>query len=151
MFVTIKQITFTITILAAFGLALSFYALLHNSGLTSGKFCTVNDTINCDVVNKGPFGKIAGIPVSLFGVIGYVFILFAAQLKSREPSDRSISVFLLLASLGGFVFSVYLTGIESFVLHAWCLICLSSQLLILAILALVIWLSWSERRATIKF
>ncbi|MEK7614772.1 MAG: vitamin K epoxide reductase family protein [Patescibacteria group bacterium] len=142
---TTKQLTHAISLCAVIGLVLSIYSLLHNAGLTDGTICTLNDTINCDVVNKGPFGKIAGIPVSLIGVIGYAFLLVAAQLKQRNTSDRSLSVFLLLASLGGFAFSLYLTSLEAFVLHAWCLICLTSQLLILIITGLAIRLFISER------
>jgi len=67
-----------------------------------------------------------GIPVALLGIIGYGFILIATVLKEQR--------FLWLSTIAGFVFSLYLTGLEAFVLHAWCLLCITSQLLILFIL-----------------
>ncbi len=119
---------------AVAGLILSIYAFLHNRGFASGAICEVNATINCDVVNKGPYSQIYGIPVALIGVIGYVLIIATAFLKKQNQKDKGLTKFLVLASVGGFLFSLYLTALEAFVLYAWCLICLSSQLLILLIL-----------------
>jgi uncharacterized membrane protein len=52
----------------------------------------------------------------------------------------------LLASFSGLLFSLYLSSLEAFILHAWCVLCLSSQLLILAIFILCGFL-FMERRA----
>lgn len=115
------------------GLVIALYSLLHNSGFVSGSFCTLSETVNCDVVNKGAYSSIWGIPVALVGVLGYFFLAAGALLKLRQPTDRSLSLFLLIASVGGLAFSFYLTFLEAFVLHAWCALCVTSQLLILII------------------
>ncbi len=141
-----KKIARTILAFSIIGLLISIYSFLHNQGFAPGEFCTLSDTVNCDIVNKGPFSQIFGVPVSLIGVIGYLFLAIASCMKIREPQDRGITTFLLLASFSGLLFSLYLSSLEAFILHAWCVLCLSSQLLILAIFILCGFL-FMERRA----
>ncbi|MBI2551591.1 vitamin K epoxide reductase family protein [Candidatus Uhrbacteria bacterium] len=137
-----------IFLLALLGVALSTYSLLHNQGFASGKFCDINTTFNCDIVNKGPYGWFLGVPVSLLGIVGYGAMAAGAFLKRRNPGDKSLSIFLALSVGGGLVFSFYLSGIEAVVLHAWCLVCLTSQTTILAMAVLTAVLLLHERRST---
>ncbi len=124
--------------LALVGVGLSVYSLLHKYGVASGAICAINETFDCDLVNQGPYSKMFGIPVAGIGIGGYLFLAAAALMKLKNPLDKSLSLFLLLASLGGLSFALYLTSIEAFVLNTWCLICVTSQLVILAITALTI-------------
>lgn len=118
--------------LAVLGIVLSTYSFLHNRGFASGSICTINATINCDVVNKGPFSEFFGIPVALIGMIGYALLLVGSVLKKKTPEDKSLTIFLLALAYGGFGFSLYLTSIEATILHAWCIICVASQIAMLA-------------------
>ena len=115
------------------GLALSTYSLLHHEAFVSGALCTFNATFNCDIVNRGPYSEIGGVPVALLGLFGYAFMLAAAVLRTRRPTDASLLTFLFLASGGAVAFSLYLTGVEAFVLHAWCIVCVTSQISILTV------------------
>jgi len=142
-----KKMIHAIILCAVIGVTLSAYAFLHNRGFASGKFCTLNATINCDIVNKGPFSEFFGIPVALIGFIGYLFILIAAVLKYKNPEDYSLTVFLLGLAYGGFGFSLYLTSIEATILHAWCLVCVSSQIMMLVIMACVTIFAVKEKQA----
>lgn len=130
--------------LAIVGLVLSGYAFLHNRGFASGAICTINATINCDVVNKGPFSLFFGIPVALIGLVGYFFLLVGSIFKWKSQSDRMLTLFLFGLSYLGFGFSLYLTSIEAMILHAWCLICVASQLIMLAFAVLVTILAYKE-------
>lgn len=130
--------------LAIVGLVLSGYAFLHNRGFASGAICTINATINCDVVNKGPFSLFFGIPVALIGLVGYFFLLVGSIFKWKSQSDRTLTLFLFGLSYLGFGFSLYLTSIEAMILHAWCLICVGSQLIMLAFAVLVTILAYKE-------
>lgn len=123
-------------VIAAFavvGMALSAYSLLHHESFVSGALCTFNATFNCDIVNRGPYSEIGGVPVALMGLLGYGFMLVAACLRMRRPTDKTLLDFLVLVSAGALAFSLYLTGIEAFVLRAWCIVCITSQLSILTI------------------
>ena len=129
------------------GLGISVYSFAHNRAFVSGEFCTLSETFNCDIVNRGPFSQVGGVSIALVGVIGYAFLLIGTLLKWRKPADRSLTIFLLIASLGGFLFSVYLTNIEAFVLKTWCLLCLTSQAVITITLGCAVWLWRQERTA----
>ena len=135
-----------ILFLSIFGAVLSLYSFLHKQGFTSGAFCNLNETFNCDVVNQGPYSQLFGIPVALIGIIGYVLLVVSAGLKIKNPEDESLSLFLLLASAGGFLFALYLSGLEAFILHAWCIVCLTSQALIFALFVLSCLNIISEKR-----
>ncbi len=141
-----ERVLIVILVCAALGVALSAYSFAHHYEFVSGALCDINATFNCDIVNRGPFSEIAGVPVSLMGLVGYGFMFVAAMLALRAPNDRSLSGFLLLASGAAFLFALYLTGIEAFVLRAWCVVCMTSQAAILVIFAASIWLFRHQRR-----
>ena len=141
-----KQIISTLFVLSLLGLGVSIYSLLHNQGFASGEFCTIGEELNCDVVNKGPYSIMFGIPVSLVGVIGYLFLAVAAAMKLKNPQDKSLTKFLTLASIGGFLFALYLSGIEAFILETWCLLCLVSQATILTIAIFSVLLTVNEHK-----
>jgi uncharacterized membrane protein len=126
------------------GVSLSTYAFLHNRGFASGAICNINSTINCDVVNKGPFSEFFGVSVALIGLIGYTFLLIGSLLKLKTPDDRSLTLFLLALACGGFGFSLYLTSVEAFILHAWCVVCVLSQLSMLGFITATMLLAHKE-------
>lgn len=133
-----KKTVNILVVLSVIGLVLSLYSFLHFKGFTSGEFCTINETVNCDLVNKGPFSNFFGIPVALIGVLGYGFLLVGSLMKRKKlEQDKDLTIFLLAASYGALGFSLYLTHIEAFVLKAWCLICVLSQITILLFAILI--------------
>ncbi len=139
-----RRLLIAVLALSAAGFALAAYSMAHKVGFTSGAFCDINATFNCDVVNKGPYSEVAGIPVALLGLIGYAFFALSAFLKLRQPADKQVTAFLLYSSFFGLLFTLYLTGIEALVLHAFCVICLTSQAVMLALFACAGRLAWME-------
>ncbi|MFH1142180.1 MAG: vitamin K epoxide reductase family protein [Candidatus Uhrbacteria bacterium] len=142
-----RGIAIVIMILALIGVGISVYLFsIHGSDMT-GKACEINSTFSCGTVDQSEYSEIYGIPVSLLGIIGYGLLALAALVKIFDKvGDRGIDWFLLLASLGGMGFALYLTAIEAFVLDAWCLYCVAQQIDIAIILVLVVVLFWKERR-----
>jgi uncharacterized membrane protein len=65
-----------------------------------------------------------------------VFVL-ALLLQAGRPEASLPGRLLALAALGGLCFSIYLTAIELFVLHAVCLWCVVSAVLAVGIFLLV--------------
>ena len=121
-----------IAVLALVGLFVALYLLAHNSGLTGPIVCGVGD---CGTVQSSVYAKFGPIPVSAIGVAGYLILLCLAYL-GVQPIHRDssvISVLLFSGSLGGMVFSVYLTYLEAFVIEAWCQYCVISAILMLLI------------------
>ncbi len=71
-----------------------------------------------------------GIPVAGIGVVGYAVLLALAtvyRLRAETPLR------LLVAALAGLAFALYLTYVEGYVLETWCILCLSSLVLIVGI------------------
>lgn len=128
-----KKLLTLLIVCAIAGVGVSAYSVFMKYGVTSGEFCTVGETFDCDIVNSSPYSEIAGIPVSLIGVLGYAFLIIAAAMKLKQPQDKQLSLLLLIASGGALLFSLYLTSIEAFVLKTWCMLCLMSQGLIIPI------------------
>ena len=122
--------------LSLFGVLLSLYSLAHKTGFTAGALCNLSDTLSCDIVNRGPYSSLLGVPVAGIGVVGYLFLVMAGWMKLKHPTDQGLSRFLLAASAVGLAFALYLTSLEAFVLHAWCVVCLASQFTIAALAAL---------------
>lgn len=139
-----KKLTNWMIVFSIVGMFLSTYALLHNRGFVSGSVCTINATVNCDVVNKGPFSEFFGIPVAFIGLIGYFFLAVGSMLKRKTPDDRMLTLFLFAIACGGLGFSLYLTSIEATILHAWCLVCISSQLMMIGFIIAITMLANTE-------
>ena len=107
------------------GVLASLYGLKQHSAEIGTSACNVSQTFNCDLVNKSDYSEILGFPVAGIGLVGYLMI-GAVAFFYRKEKDPMVGKLLLAATVGGVLFSLYLTGIEAFVLHAWCLICLAS-------------------------
>ena len=127
-----NKVRSTLIILAIFGVCISGYAVYLHYAPSSG-VCHFNRTFDCDLVNKSDYAEILGIPVAAFGVIGYGVLWAGAVLSEKK---RSYALLTLFASIGGFLFALYLTGLEIFVINAYCIVCLASQLVILVMVIL---------------
>lgn len=139
-----KKLAYAIAILSFVGMSIAVYSFLHNQSLASGEFCSIGETFNCDVVNKGPYSVFFGIPVSAIGIMGYLFLMAGALLFANKQQDKALLWFISLATLGGLSFSLYLTGIEAFVLDTWCLLCLTSQTMMALITAAVVGIWYTD-------
>ena len=105
------------------GVVVSSVSLYHHFGTSKTSFCRFGESFNCDIVNRSVYSTVLGLPVALIGIIGYVLILALATVYRDKAEAPTM---LLIASLGGLGFALYLTYIEKFVLGAWCILCLTS-------------------------
>ena len=127
-----------IVVLALVGLLIATSLWLHKIGVIGVLHC---GTGACESVQTSRYAELFGVPVAFVGVAGYA-VLFVVGLVGLQPSfatDRRIAVALATLSTAGLGFTLYLTAIELFVLHAICRWCVVSAALITAIWALSIW------------
>ncbi len=92
---------------------------------------------NCNTVQQSRYATLmGGIPVGLFGLLGYAAVLLGWAAQSRAPQRLRPTAALLLWGLlvFGNLFSAYLTFLEPFVIGATCVWCITSALLMLALL-----------------
>jgi len=116
-----------IALVALAGIVISSISLYHHFAWTKTSFCNFGESFNCDIVNRSVYSTVFGVPVAFIGILGYLLILALATVY-RDKAETPIM--LLIASVGGLGFALYLTYIEKFVLAAWCILCLSSLALI---------------------
>jgi uncharacterized membrane protein len=133
-----RRILLVIALLAFGGVLVSSVSLRHHYGTSTTSYCDIGANFDCDVVNRSTYSTVAGIPVALIGLAGYLTVLALATLfRSREEAPAMLAI----GSLAGLGFALYLTYIEGFVLATWCILCLSSLALILsiAVLSSLLW------------
>jgi uncharacterized membrane protein len=85
----------------------------------------------CETVQASRWSKLAGVPVSLLGLIGYIAILGASVIRTELTRAAAFAM-----SLIGFGFSMYLTYREVFTIHAICQWCVGSAVFMAALLVL---------------
>ncbi|TAK04819.1 hypothetical protein EPO33_02375 [Patescibacteria group bacterium] len=138
-----KKIAAANTAITGIGTANAGYALWQHYAPAGSAFCNLSATFSCDIVNKSPFSEFMGVPVALIGIVGNIALLAAGLWLLRHP--RNAAVLYLALALGALGFSLYLTGIEFFLLGAFCIVCLFSQGMTLTIAALAV-LAWRKSR-----
>jgi uncharacterized membrane protein len=122
-----------IAVLALAGVFVSLYLWLHKLGVIGVLQC---GTGGCDTVQASPYADFLGIPVALYGVVGYAALLVLSLAAAQRPDvPRLDTALAILASLG-FLFTGYLTALELFVIHAICRWCVGSAAIITGIMVL---------------
>jgi vitamin-K-epoxide reductase (warfarin-sensitive) len=136
---------YLIALLAVAGIVASSLALhVHNMDPAAAPPCAVSAQWDCGFVNHGKYSVFPAetdsefddngqfhankphIPVAIIGIIGYALIGIFALWGRRY-------IVLELAQIGFFC-AAFLSYLEAFVIHKWCIYCLWSQCIIAAIL-----------------
>jgi len=121
-----------IALLALVGFCIALYLWFYKIGIIGKLQCGSG---SCEYVQTSRYGALLGVPVAFYGVAGYATI-FAVAIAGLQPSRltrRWPATALALLSAVGFLFTLYLTGIELFVLHAICRWCVGSAVVMTAI------------------
>jgi uncharacterized membrane protein len=120
-------------VLTALGLCLAAYlTYVHYSG-TPPLCSTTHNT--CLKVQTSQYALLAGVPVALIGLLGYIAIL-GSLLAPDGERVRFVTTALIL---GGFGFSLYLTYRELFTLHEVCEECVTSAVIMAVLACLSVW------------
>lgn len=126
--VTMKILTFLIVTLCLAGVVVASLALgeHYNTGASP---CDINEVWDCGTVNHSPYAMLRSIPVALIGIVGYALL---GAIAGRFPWITAV------LALGAVVFSLRLSWIEWKKLQVWCIYCVSSQGIIVAVFALAV-------------
>jgi uncharacterized membrane protein len=114
---------------------------------TSGATAVCGPVGDCNTVQQSPYATLFGlVPVGALGLAGYGLVLVLWVLGQDGRTTAQLARRLLVAAaLLGTLFSVYLTVLEPFVIGATCMWCLSSAIVMTAVL----WLAAAWRRGTV--
>jgi vitamin-K-epoxide reductase (warfarin-sensitive) len=115
---------YVLLILAILGLTASSLALAEHYREYGDSPCSINEHWDCGVVNHSPYAMLSTegigshIPVAVVGMLGYILMAGLAL--------GGYYRLLLVPTLGGLAFSLYLAHIEKDILQVWCIYCVIS-------------------------
>lgn len=134
-------------LLAAGGLADSIYlAISHyrvHTDIGYSSFCAISQSINCDTVSQSPYSILFNVPVSVWGVWGYlVFMLIMAKAWWERKKGKDGWALLQTIALGFTLYSVILAFLSTYFIHSYCIMCILSY----GINLLLLFYTWLIRR-----
>lgn len=125
-----------IPLLALVGLGVASYLSYVETQNVSAICGPIGD---CNAVQASSYSRLFGVvPIAVFGLTGYLVILALwgwIYFRSGQTAELA-ALGLLGATLFGTAFSTYLTYLEPFVLHAVCTWCLTSAVVMTALMVL---------------
>ena len=125
-------------LLSLIGFSVSAY-LYYTKTYDKKIYCIVGQ--DCDAVVKSKYGQTFGIENTRFGILYYIMVFVYAILLflNRNIFKGSIIYyFVVSASIGSVLFSMYLVGVQALVLKKWCDYCIISTMVSLLILLTLI-------------
>ncbi len=125
-------------VLCILGLGVSSYlAWVYLSG--GEPYCA--GAHGCSQVQHSRYATLLGVPVPLIGIAGYTLLLGLSLGRGRASGEMAfyLPVLSFGVALVGLLYSLYLTYLEAFVIHAWCYWCVASAVIMTAIWVLGVW------------
>lgn len=129
-------------------LLLLVVGILDSSYLTYERFsgaippCSTSLWVDCGKVLRSDYSALFGIPLSLLG-LGHYAVLLAVTILLVRSKQAILKKWVLLQSLVGALFSVYLIYIQLGLLHAICVYCMLSAVVSFALLPIA-WLIYTN-------
>jgi len=132
-------------LIALVGLFVALYLTLYKVGVIGELACSIG---SCEAVQTSRWSTFLGLPVAAWGLAFYASVLAVALtgLMERYEDSRPLALGMLALTAWGALFSLWLTYLELFVIHAICQWCVISALLAVG-LTVVSYLDWRELRA----
>ena len=119
--------------LALAGIFISVYLTLYKLGVIGELSCSIG---SCETVNTSRWSIFLGLPVAAWGLLFYLDVFGVALLGTmpRWENEPVISIILVMEAAIGVLFSAWLTYLELAVIHAICIWCVTSAVIVLVIL-----------------
>ena len=115
--------------LALAGIFIALYLTLYKLGVIGELSCSIG---SCETVNTSKWSRFLGLPVAAWGVLFYLDVFAVALIGTlpRFEDERVISVVLVVEAAVGVLFSAWLTYLELGVIHAICIWCVTSAIIV---------------------
>ena len=119
--------------LALAGIFISLYLTLYKIGVIGELSCSIG---SCETVNTSKWSRFFGLPVAAWGLLFYLDVFAIALIGTlpRFENERVISIVLVAETVVGVLFSAWLTYLELAVIHAICIWCVTSAVIVTVIL-----------------
>jgi uncharacterized membrane protein len=127
--------------LALAGIFISHYHNLYKNGVIGELSCSIG---SCETVNSSKWSRFFGFPVAAWGLLFYLDVFAVAMVgtMARFENEPLVSTVLVVEAGVGVLFSAWLTYLELGVIHAICIWCVTSALIVTVIFLV----SLAERR-----
>ena len=102
----------------------------------TGETAACGGQAGCSEVLGSAYSKIGGIPVAMFGVVGY-FTAFSCATFAAFNYPRARKFFTIVVVLN-FAATLWFLYVQMFVLHAFCRFCLFSAAICFLLMGLVV-------------
>ena len=100
-------------------------------------FCDVNATFSCTEAYSSRYGSVAGVPVAVFGVIFFAFVLGLVALCSQSATAAgNLAGYVFAASTIGLAVSLYLAYASFVILKAVCVLCAGTYVAVIGLFLL---------------
>jgi uncharacterized membrane protein len=118
--------------LALAGIFISLYLTLYKLGFIGELSCSIG---SCETVNTSKWSRFLGLPVAAWGVFFYLDVFAIALIGTFPKFENKPFISLILAAEAGIgvLFSAWLTYLELGVIHAICIWCVTSAVIVTAI------------------
>jgi uncharacterized membrane protein len=121
-----KRLKQVIVALSVLGLLVAIYMTIFK--LTNNEKMCIGSG-GCSIVNASGYSSVRGIPVAVFGVVGYLSILALLYLESKPGFFQTNgSMLQFTVTLAGFLFTLWLVYVEVALIKAYCPFCITSQI-----------------------
>lgn len=112
-------------------------------------FCDLSETASCTNVLKHPLSKVFGVPFPVIAVFVYPVLFFLTLYWYISWKILPIKV-LSGMSLGWMMFNGYIIFVETFYIHAFCLLCLLCSLIIITVFILSLCILKDKKKISIS-
>lgn len=120
-------------------LFLAYTHYKNHTDIAYSSFCAITQAINCDTVAQSPWSIFWGLPVAIWGVFAYMFILLLLiplrQLNNRKANCWSLITIVAVLAV---CCSLVLAFISFTRIHSWCMLCVATY----AINFLLVFTAW---------
>ena len=108
------------------------YRILNNPAYES--ICDVNATVSCTEAYTSRFGSFAGVPVAIFGLLFFAFVLGLIAWSLKSPVTRdNLPGYVFASSTIGLAAVLYLGYASYFILNVVCLLCLTTYVAVIGL------------------
>jgi uncharacterized membrane protein len=106
-------------------------------------FCAISRSLNCDTVSQSDYAVLLGMPLAVWGCIGY-FVILLLQMTAWRSDARPARIWPTLQVVTALFcgFDLYLAWISSYHIKSYCLMCMLTY----GVNFLLLFYSWLTRR-----
>lgn len=114
---------------------LSFSHYRNYNDINYISFCAISRAINCDTVSQSKYSIFLNIPVPFWGIIGYALLSYIVVIAGTHAAEkrRGWPLVFVISSTFSF-YSLILAFISGYYIKSYCIMCILSYAINLAIL-----------------